>query len=91
MKKHVSDLSVVDVETFGVPEKTIEDLRQLAFVDALSVQDNGQRQTLHIQTSLGAEAVPGVMAALEGLRVGRVTVREPTLEDAYVRLVGGKA
>ena len=28
---------------------------------------------------------------LEGLKVGRVIVREPTLEDAYVRLVGGKA
>ena len=28
---------------------------------------------------------------LEGMRIGRVTVREPTLEDAYVRLVGGKA
>jgi len=25
------------------------------------------------------------------LKVGRVIVREPTLEDAYVRLVGGKA
>jgi hypothetical protein len=27
----------------------------------------------------------------DGVRVGRVTVREPTLEDAYVRLVGGEA
>ena len=31
------------------------------------------------------------MAALDGQRVGRVVVREPTLEDAYVRLVGGAA
>jgi len=46
---------------------------------------------LLIQTSRGAEAVPDVMSALEGLRVGRVIVREPTLEDAYVRLVGGTA
>jgi len=29
------------------------------------------------------------MATLDGLRVGKVVVREPTLEDAYVRLVGG--
>ena len=65
-------------------------LRALSFVDALSVKDQDQRQILHIQTSLGAEAVPKIMSALEGMRVGRVTVREPTLEDAYVRLVGGK-
>jgi len=31
------------------------------------------------------------MGAIEGQRVGRVVVREPTLEDAYVRLVGGDA
>jgi hypothetical protein len=29
------------------------------------------------------------MTALGGQRVGRVVVREPTLEDAYIRLVGG--
>ncbi len=90
LKEHVSDLSVVEVETFGVPEKVVEDIRNLAFVDALSVDEHGQRQRLLVQTSLGAEAVPDVMSALDGMRVGRVTVREPTLEDAYVRLVGGK-
>ena len=44
-------------------------------------------QMLLIQTARGAEAVPDVMNSLNGTRVGRVIVREPTLEDAYVRLV----
>ena len=59
-------------------------------MDALSTQEQGQRQQLLVQTERGAEAVPDLMAALKGMRLGRVTVREPTLEDAYVRLVGGK-
>lgn len=91
LKKHVSDLSVVEVETFGVAPKVIDQIRDLSFVDAVSVRDQGQRQLLLVQTPLGAEAVPDVMTALNGMRVGRVTVREPTLGDAYVRLVGGKA
>ncbi len=91
LKKHVSDLSVVEVETFGAPEAVIEKLRALPFVDALSIEDREQKQMLLIQTERGAEAVPDVMAALDGQRVGRVIVREPTLEDAYVRLVGGSA
>jgi ABC-2 type transport system ATP-binding protein len=91
LKKHVSDLSVVEVETFGASESTIEKLRALPFVDALSVEDREQKQMLLIQTERGAEAVPDVMSALDGQRVGRVIVREPTLEDAYVRLVGGSA
>ncbi len=90
LKKHVSDLSVVEVETFGVDEQVVEKIRNLPFVDALSVKDQDHRQLLLVQSKLGAEAVPGVMSALDGMRVGRVTVREPTLEDAYVRLVGGQ-
>jgi len=91
LKKHVSDLSVVEVETFGVAPKFVDQIRKLSFVDAVSVRDQGQRQLMLVQTPLGAEAVPDLMSAFNGMRVGRVTVREPTLEDAYVRLVGGKA
>ena len=91
LKTHVRDLNVVEVETFGAPESALEKLRALPFADSLSIEEQGQKQILLIQTARGAEAVPDVMSALEGLKVGRVIVREPTLEDAYVRLVGGKA
>ena len=90
LKTHVSDLNVVEVETFGAPESALERLRALPFADSLAVEEQGQKQVLLIQTTRGAEAVPDVIAALDGLKVGRVIVREPTLEDAYVRLVGGK-
>lgn len=91
LKKHVADLSVIEIETFGTSNEVVERLRALSFVDALQVQEQDQRQMLLIQTSRGAEAVPDVMNSLNGQRVGRVIVREPTLEDAYVRLVGGQA
>jgi ABC-2 type transport system ATP-binding protein len=91
LKAHVRDLNVVEVETFGAPESALEKLRALPFADSLSVEEQGPKQILLIQTGRGAEAVPDVMSALDGLKVGRVIVREPTLEDAYVRLVGGKA
>jgi ABC-2 type transport system ATP-binding protein len=88
LKSHVKDLNVVELETFGVPQNILGKLRALSFVDALSVEEQEQKQMLLIQTSRGAEAVPDILAAIEGQRVGRVVVREPTLEDAYVRLVG---
>jgi ABC-2 type transport system ATP-binding protein len=91
LKKHVADLSVIEIETFGTPIEVVERVRALAFVDALHVQEQDQRQMLLIQTSRGAEAVPDVINSLNGTKVGRVIVREPTLEDAYVRLVGGRA
>ncbi len=90
LKTYVADLSVVEVETFGTPAQIVEKLRTLSFVDSVSVEELEQRQMLQIQTRRGAEAVPDLMTALDGQRLGRVIVREPTLEDAYVRLVKGK-
>jgi len=89
LKSQVRDMNVVEVETFGIPEPILDRLRSLSFVDALSVEDYDQKQMLLVQTPRGAEAVPDIMEAIDGHRVGRVVVREPTLEDAYVRLVGG--
>lgn len=91
LKRLVSDLSVVEVEVFGVSELVLDQLRQLPGVDTVSVEDQGQKQSLHIHTAHGAEAVPTLMNTLQSVRVGGVSVREPTLEDAYVRLVGGSS
>ncbi len=91
LKKHVADLSVVEVETYGTNRETLDRLRELPFVDSLSVRDSDQRHLLQVQTARGAEAVPDILESLNGQKIGKVIVREPTLEDAYVRLVGGHA
>ncbi len=91
LKKLVSDLSVVELEVFGVPSEVLDDVRSLPFVDSVSVNEQEQRQALLIQTSRGSEAVPDLLASLKDVRVGKVIVREPTLEDAYIRLVGGQS
>ncbi len=93
LKGHVQDLSVVDIETFGVPNAVVERLRALPDVTTVAVENRDQRQVLHLQSPRGAQAVAPILQLLqgEGLRVGSVAVREPTLEDAYVRLVGGES
>ncbi|MGB8253533.1 MAG: hypothetical protein WCF08_09970, partial [Anaerolineaceae bacterium] len=90
LKSHVADLSVIEVETYGAPLVTIEKLKKMKSVVSVSVEEIDQRQMLIVQTPRGAEAVPELMDLLKDTRVGRVVVREPSLEDAYVRLVGGK-
>ncbi len=91
LKHYVRDLSVVEVEVFGIPPNAIESVRALDGVDMVSIENRGQRQALLVQSGNGAAVVAPVVSTLEGLglRVGAVVVREPTLEDAYVRLVGG--
>jgi ABC-2 type transport system ATP-binding protein len=89
LKHLVSDLSVIEMEVFGILPRTLERLRALPFIDTVTVEEHEQKQILLAHSPRGSEAVPDLLAILEGLRVGKVSVREPTLEDAYVRLVGG--
>jgi ABC-2 type transport system ATP-binding protein len=90
LKSHVQDLSVIEVEVFGVRTETLENLRAMSFVDLVSVENRDQKQALRVHSSRGSEVVQEVLAALNDTRVGRVSVQEPTLEDAYVRLVGAE-
>jgi len=89
LKHHVADLSVIEVELFGANSNLVDTVRQLPFVDTVQLEDREQRQSMMVQTKLGAEAVPDLLHHLGDIKIGRVQVREPTLEDAYVRLVGG--
>ena len=88
LKGLVSDLSVVELEGFGAETRHLDRLRALEFVDSVAIESHDLRQVLRVQTKLGDRAVPGLLASLDGLDVGRVSVREATLEDAYVHLVG---
>ena len=88
LKANVSDLGVVELEIFGVDPAAIERLRGLEFVDSVVVEQRELRQLVRVQTQLAERAVAPLLAALAGAQVGRVAVREATLEDAYVRLVG---
>ncbi len=90
IKETVKDLSVVEIEVFGIPPEMVEKVKVLPVVESASVENRDQRQLLIVHTSRSAEAIPVLIAELNGLKLGRVTSREPTLEDAYVRLVGGE-
>ena len=88
LKELVSDLSVVELEVFGAGADHLDRLNALDIVDSVVVEDHELRQVFRVQTKLGDRAVPRLLASLDGVDVGRVSVREATLEDAYVRLVG---
>lgn len=88
LKTGVQDLSVIELEMFGSPPEIIERIRTQAYVDSVSVEDREHKQVMLVQSRRGAEAVPDLMSLLSDIHLGSVSVREPTLEDAYVRLVG---
>jgi len=89
LKSRVSDLTVIEVEAYGVSDAALERIRGTDGVAGLSVESHGHRQLLVVQAARDARVAGRVLAALEGVRTGQVRTRGPTLEDAYVSLVDG--
>jgi len=87
LKRGVGQGSVLEVEVYGVDEETIERVRRLGGVLAVSVEEREQAQVLVVQTQPEVELTSAILGNLNGGQVGRVSQREPTLEDAYVALV----
>jgi ABC-2 type transport system ATP-binding protein len=87
LKSRVASGSVTEVEVYGVPEETVERLRELEGVLAVWVEERDQAQVLSVQTRADIQLTAAILGHLNGANVGRVSHREPTLEDAYVALV----
>jgi len=87
LKAGVAAGSVVEVEVFGVEQGSVERVRGIEGVRAVTIEEREQKQVLIVQTVPGAELTHAILSQLNGASVGRVSSREPTLEDAYVQLV----
>jgi ABC-2 type transport system ATP-binding protein len=87
LKASVEAGSVVEVEVFGIDQVSIERVLSLEGVRAAVVEEQEQKQLLIVQTAPGLELTHAILSQLNGTTVGRVSSREPTLEDAYVQLV----
>jgi ABC-2 type transport system ATP-binding protein len=87
LKSRVESGSVTEVEVYGVPDETVERLRKLEGVLAVWVEERDQAQVLSVQTRADIQLTAAILGHLNGANVGRVSHREPTLEDAYVALV----
>lgn len=78
---------MLEVETYGVSDDAVAAARAVGGVRTVAIEDRGQLQVLVVSCEPGAEVTQSVLARLDGTRVGRVSHRDPSLEDAYVELV----
>jgi len=87
LKKYVMDASVVEVEGFGITEKEVARFKEISGVLSVSADLNENKQILRIQTPKGSEIISDVQEILKNSRIYDIKIKEPTLEDAYLRLV----
>jgi ABC-2 type transport system ATP-binding protein len=87
LKQTVSDGVVVEIEVYGIEDAALEPLRAIPGVTSVGVEAQEQAQLVVVQAAAGSAPTHELLARLGGVTIGRVTTREPTLEDAYVALV----
>ncbi|HEV7207639.1 MAG TPA: ABC transporter ATP-binding protein, partial [Mycobacteriales bacterium] len=87
LKERVTDGRVLEIEVYGGAEPYLDRVRALTGVRSVTVANQGQAQLLQVRAIEGCEVASPVLALLDGLPLGRVATREPTLEDAYIELV----
>jgi ABC-2 type transport system ATP-binding protein len=88
LKKRVSQGDVLEVEVFGLPAGTDDRVRALSGIRSVVVEERGPAQVLLVHAAPGEELTHRVLGSLDGAQIGRVATRSPTLEDAYIELVG---
>jgi ABC-2 type transport system ATP-binding protein len=87
LKQIVTDGVVVEIEVYGIEDAAVESLRAIVGVTSVAGENQEQAQLVVVQAGVGQEPTREILARLDGVSIGRVTTREPTLEDAYVALV----
>ncbi len=87
LKKYVMDTSVVEVEGYGITEKEVSKFREIPEIVSVSADLGEDKQVLKLQTPKGSEIIADVQQILKNSRIYDIKIKEPTLEDAYLRLV----
>jgi len=87
IKTSVEDQGIVEFESEGIAPERIESLRRLDAVATVIVEERELSQVVTIHCSRPSELAASLGTLLDGMTIRKVSVREPTLEDAYVLLV----
>jgi ABC-2 type transport system ATP-binding protein len=88
LKRLVRDISVIELRTYGATADYVEALKRLPNVVRVVAELDSEVQTIRIQSPMGADLLPHVTSALPSdAKIIDRTIKEPTLEDAYLRLV----
>lgn len=89
LKKIVKDVSLLEVQCYGLSEGFLKKVEALDGVGKVFTDSVGDRSIVKIQTERGVDLAQYVKeaASSDGIRILEISLKEPTLEDAYLRMV----
>ncbi|HEX2646032.1 MAG TPA: ABC transporter ATP-binding protein [Candidatus Dormibacteraeota bacterium] len=88
IKRVVENQGVVEFEVVGLGAEQLAALRGLPGVSKVTVNEQELAQLVTVHCARPADVMTQLGIVLDGVGMQKVSSREPTLEDAYVQLIG---
>jgi ABC-2 type transport system ATP-binding protein len=88
IKRLVENQGVVEFEVVGMAADNLARLRGLPGVSSVAVSERELAQVVTVNCAQPGDVMTRLGMLFEGQKLEKVTSREPTLEDAYVQLIG---
>lgn len=88
IKKLVEHQGVVEFEVVGLTADRLAALRRLEGVSSVALVEQELAQVVTVHCTRPADVMTQLGVILDGMTMLKVSSREPTLEDAYVQLIG---
>ncbi|MGD2248144.1 MAG: ATP-binding cassette domain-containing protein [Candidatus Methanofastidiosia archaeon] len=88
-KRELSDMTVIEMEGHNIPKDLIDTLKAHRHVKMVTMSQQDMNQIVQIQTVPSTEAVMEILQELHTVKLSNIRIREPTLEDAYIKLMQG--
>jgi ABC-2 type transport system ATP-binding protein len=87
IKRLVEEQGVVEVEAEGISSDHVAGLRSLPGVTSVSIGERELAQVITVHCANPTDLMTHLGVVLAGIKLQKVSSREPTLEDAYVQLI----
>jgi ABC-2 type transport system ATP-binding protein len=88
IKRLVENQGVVEFEVVGLPADRLAALRGLPGVSKVTINERELAQLVTVHCVRPSDVMTQLGVVLDGVGMQKVSSREPTLEDAYVQLIG---
>ena len=88
IKRRVSQIRVVELQLREVPDGLVDSIRTLPGVVGANASADGMLTRLTVQVRPDADARPAILRLIAEEQLESVLEREPTLEEAYLSILG---
>lgn len=88
-KEKVSDTTVIEMEGHNIPRDIISALESHDYVKMVTTSQQDMNQIVQIHTVPSTDTVMEILQKLHKVELSNIRIREPTLEDAYIKLMQG--